>query len=199
MPLAFDEYDDPTVPGWFNFSQVYAWMVDAAPDPAVFVEVGAWLGRSTAYLARRVQASGKRIQLYVVDSWTGSPGEFWHEKEVARYGGELFAVFCANMTRLGVLDLLHPIRAPSVQAADEFADESADFVYIDAAHDYESVAADLRAWWPKVKVGGWIAGHDYPTWEGVQQAVDEFFGRVSLFPSATSWIVRKLTGRNLPS
>ena len=64
----------------------------------------------------------------------------------------------------------------SPQAADSFVDESIDLVYIDALHDYESVSADIRAWYPKVREGGIIAGHDYllSSWPGVVAAVDEF-------------------------
>jgi len=46
-------------------------------------------------------------------------------------------------------------------AATYFQEDSVDFVYVDARHDYKGVAADLEAWWPKLKKGGIFAGHDY--------------------------------------
>jgi len=51
-----------------------------------------------------------------------------------------------------------------------------DMVYIDAGHSYLDVNEDLRAWYPRVRQGGVVAGHDYghPNWPGVKQAVDEF-------------------------
>jgi hypothetical protein len=49
----------------------------------------------------------------------------------------------------------------SVEAAKQFEDGYFDFVYIDANHNYDSVTADLEAWYPKVRKGGMIAGHDY--------------------------------------
>lgn len=75
------------------------------------------------------------------------------------------------------------VRHESAEAAKFFADESLDFVYIDAGHDYKSVAADLKAWYPKVKNGGLFCGDDYldgvllyhgATLFEVKRAVDDF-------------------------
>jgi hypothetical protein len=73
-------------------------------------------------------------------------------------------------------------RLTSVEAAAKVPDQSFDFVYIDARHDYDSVKEDLEAWCSKVRPGGILAGHDYvdgdlPEGEFyVKSAVDEFFG-----------------------
>ena len=63
---------------------------------------------------------------------------------------------------------------PSVDAANK-VDELLDFVYIDANHAYDFVKADIEAWYPYVKVGGVIGGHDFD-WneDGVIKAVTEF-------------------------
>lgn len=53
------------------------------------------------------------------------------------------------------------VRLPSVEAAAGFADGALDAVYIDADHARASVEADLAAWWPKVRPGGVLAGHDF--------------------------------------
>lgn len=50
---------------------------------------------------------------------------------------------------------------PSLEAVKDFEDNSLDFVYIDGAHDFFNVTADLTFWTPKVKPGGIISGHDY--------------------------------------
>ncbi len=53
------------------------------------------------------------------------------------------------------------IRKPSLDALDQFPDESLDFVYIDANHDFPNFINDLHQWKKKVKIGGIVAGHDY--------------------------------------
>jgi hypothetical protein len=53
------------------------------------------------------------------------------------------------------------VRATSEIAADMFNDNSLDFVYIDANHAYDYVVQDIELWYPKVKKGGFICGHDY--------------------------------------
>jgi len=42
-----------------------------------------------------------------------------------------------------------------------FDDNYFDFIYIDARHDYTSVLEDLQIWWPKLKIGGVLGGHDF--------------------------------------
>lgn len=88
-----------------------------------------------------------------------------------------------------------------------------DFVYLDARHDEPSVTADLAAWFPHVRPGGLICGHDYlDGWKGgmpfgVKRAVDVFFDQLKL-PIVTttedsypSWFVRvpEATGDSTPA
>ena len=72
-------------------------------------------------------------------------------------------------------------RAYSNDAVESFADESLDWVYIDANHQYEYVKKDLEMFHPKLKQDGLILGHDYANNElaqkfdfGVVEAVNEF-------------------------
>ncbi len=53
------------------------------------------------------------------------------------------------------------IRKTSMEALEDFANESLDFVYIDANHQLKYVIEDLVEWSKKVKRGGCICGHDY--------------------------------------
>eukprot|EP00239_Pterosperma_sp_CCMP1384_P002466 CAMPEP_0197850282 /NCGR_PEP_ID=MMETSP1438-20131217/14881_1 /TAXON_ID=1461541 /ORGANISM="Pterosperma sp., Strain CCMP1384" /LENGTH=330 /DNA_ID=CAMNT_0043463367 /DNA_START=422 /DNA_END=1411 /DNA_ORIENTATION=+ len=49
----------------------------------------------------------------------------------------------------------------SADAHRYFADDYFDFIYLDGLHTYAGVKTDIRVWWPKLKEGGILAGHDY--------------------------------------
>jgi len=76
------------------------------------------------------------------------------------------------------------IKGYSTEVAKTIPDESLDWVFIDADHRYEAIKADLEAWFPKVRKGGIMSGHDYKHYTiptpsgdhvfGVIEAVDEF-------------------------
>ncbi len=70
-----------------------------------------------------------------------------------------------------------------------------DLIFIDAGHDYESVKADIAAWYPHVRHGGILAGHDYlhRRFKGVTQAVQEFAAaqgkEIETMPGKV-WVIR---------
>lgn len=66
-------------------------------------------------------------------------------------------------------------RQPTVEAASNVGTGELDFVFIDADHKYTSVWADISAWAPKVRKGGYVTGHDCND-PDVKRAVIEFFG-----------------------
>lgn len=83
---------------------------------------------------------------------------------------------------------LHPfrdrteiLRMLSQDATNNFLNDSLDFVYIDGNHAYKYVLKDIKNWYPKIRKGGIIAGHDFLDGNiqqgefGVRQAVTEFF------------------------
>lgn len=69
------------------------------------------------------------------------------------------------------------VRKFSIAAASSIREGSLDFVYLDANHSYKAVCADLLAWYPRVKSGGLMSGHDFVDSGnpfGVKSAVLEF-------------------------
>jgi len=84
----------------------------------------------------------------------------------------------------------------SGRAASLFEDNSLTMVFLDAQHNYNSVVRDIELWFPKVKLGGELAGDDYgiedepPVWPGVRRAVDELLPERKLVPH-DAWSFRK--------
>ena len=67
------------------------------------------------------------------------------------------------------------IKGKSIEIANRFTDNSLDFVYIDANHQYEYVRNDIEFWTKKVKINGYVCGHDYfDKFPGVIKATNEF-------------------------
>lgn len=163
------------IAGWFDYPDVYAQAVEEAVDGAVFVEVGSFLGKSACFMAEAIRRSGKRIALFCVDHFRLGDG-IADVKEardfLASAGGNYFAQFVANTA--AYRDIVVPVCGDSPDAAKFIPDQSADFIFIDASHDEESVGCDIEAWSKKLKPGGMIAGHDYDL-KSVRLAVDAVF------------------------
>lgn len=169
------------IDGWFNFHKVYSDAVKNAKDEQHFVEVGAYKGKSTAFLAVEIIKSGKDIQLDVVDLWknrhsedewvkglSGVKQKDW-QKELAKVENKFFE----NMKP--VIDHINVIKMDSAEAAKLYQNRSLDFVFIDACHCFECTNKDILAW--KSKVRGTMSGHDYD-WDGVYKAVNENFSNI---------------------
>jgi hypothetical protein len=178
--------------GWMDYEDLYARVAREVPDGARLVEVGSYHGRSVAYLAVELVNSGKNFILDAVDTFQGSedPQEKFMKDEAAANGGSFRCVFDKNIEP--VKHVVNVVQQDSVSAAGLYADGSVDFCFIDAAHDEDSVAADIAAWLPKVKPGGLLSGHDYSAyWPGVKAAVDNAFGGNHQMVSVHCWGYRK--------
>jgi peptidoglycan/xylan/chitin deacetylase (PgdA/CDA1 family)/predicted O-methyltransferase YrrM len=194
-------WDELPGPMWFSAADIYARQVARVEDGGVFVELGAWKGRGAAFMGVEIANSGKAIRFLTVDHWRGSDEEA-HVADADVRAGRLYEVFLANIDP--VSHYVTPIREESVAAAEQFEDDSVDFVYVDAGHTYEDVRTDLTAWWPKLKQGGVMAGDDWLE-DGVQRAVSEFFeaegvevgvepGRPN--PEWSQWVVERPPARS---
>ena len=90
-------------------------------------------------------------------------------------------------------------RATSLVAAKRFADASLGFAYLDAAHDYESVLADLIHWAPKIEKGGALCGHDYTSSSAARRMGFAVIEAVSDFCEACPWELVAITDEEWPS
>jgi hypothetical protein len=178
------------IPGWFQWRDGQEEALATFGSGARFIEVGCYLGRSICSLAELIAASGHDITLLGVDTCRGSGPEGRadtdaHGPAVAHGGGTMAGLLHRNVIACGAGDLVQILVSDSVRAAALIADGSADWVHIDARHDYESVCEDIAAWAPKVRPGGWLSGDDYhdEQWPGVVAAVRDSV------PDATPWSV----------
>lgn len=172
------------IQGWFNYQNTFNFLLSTIPDGGTFVECGAWLGSSSSYLC---DCAGDRVNVYVVDTWKGSPNELQSTHSLATKI-DIFPIFLDNMGTRSFT----PLRMDSCEASKQFEDESCDVVYIDMTHTYEAVKQDISCWLPKVKVGGYISGHDYAyDFPGVVQAVKEEFGDNIIIIDGNCWMVKK--------
>lgn len=167
-------------------------------------EIGVYRGQYSEYLLSTWE--GRR--LYSIDPWKKFE-EHEYEDVCNVEQSDQNRNFEISKFRLATFGARSKIlRETSAQAAKQIADESLDFVYIDAQHSYVAVKEDIDLWAPKVKESGIIGGHDYIDGKtktgnyGVKRAVDEWVENQGynlivthegLFPS---WFVlkRKLQG-----
>lgn len=140
---------------------------------------GAEIGVFGGDMSARLLDGSAGLSLIMVDSWEGDgaayqPGDadfhagLTQDQQDALYEVALRKTAFAQKRRT-------VIRKRSVTAAKEVSDGSLDFVFLDADHSFEGCQADIAAWAPKVKFGGWLCGHDFahpefPMW-GVERAV----------------------------
>jgi hypothetical protein len=163
------------IPGWFAYEELYDKMVEVANDNCVFVEVGAWFGKSTNHLAKKIRESKKNIHFTTVDTWKGTDDEDIHQTIVGSFSGDIFYEFIDNTIYSNNYGQIETIKDTSRNAANNFANNSIDYIMLDAGHSYDALKDDLKVWYNKVKPGGIVSGDDYGVFYGVTQAADEFF------------------------
>jgi hypothetical protein len=172
---------------WFSYPILYSNIVKNFSSGSKFVEIGSWKGKSAAYMAVEIANSNKDIEFYCIDTWEGSV-----EHEGMKELPQLYNIFLENMKP--VEEYYFPLKISSLDACKKFKNNSLDFVFLDASHEYEDIKMDIEAWLPKVKIGGILAGHDYynegTDWfPGVKRAVKEMLDEFDC--SEDCWIYHK--------
>ena len=123
------------------------------------VEVGVSVGEFSHHLLKNSHLD----ILYGVDAWSTDEIETRSAlKKVDKKQSKFDEHYEIAQKTLGIFGGRSKlIRALSWEGAKQFADGCLDFIYIDASHRFSGVALDLINWWPKLRVGGIFAGHDY--------------------------------------
>lgn len=152
------------------------------------LEIGAYTGESTAIFCRHFKS------VTTIDPFMDCMDVL---DDAVVYGSmvKIYEAFCERMEGYSNYRL---IKKTSDEAIVELTDrpivQCVDIVYIDGCHQYEYVKRDILNYSKIVKVGGFVAGHDYCSQHpGVMQAVDEFCGKPDVIFTDASWLARKGT------
>jgi hypothetical protein len=125
------------------------------------------VGVNSGSLSRQIWALPEVGKLYLVDPWSLEFPNVYFKKDA-----EIEACYQAVQKEAdkqgGKVEV---IRKPSLKAAKRFEDGSLDFVFLDGLHDFGNVQADIKAWLPKIRKGGILAGDDYHLDKGKRYGV----------------------------
>jgi len=151
--------------------------------PMRICEVGTWIGEMTVLFATLAKTCNGKV--YAIDWFKGNP-EVKYENVVERF--DIKKVMEEHLAFCGI-DNVEIIKNTSVEASKLFPNEYFNFVYIDANHSYKNVKQDIECWFPKVKIQGFIGGHDYLSHKSVVTAVNECLPNVKNI--SRNWYYRK--------
>ncbi|MEJ7636678.1 MAG: class I SAM-dependent methyltransferase [Singulisphaera sp.] len=162
-----------TSPGWLDEGTDRVLARELSAETRLVVELGAWLGMSSRYIADHAP----NATVISVDHWRGSP-EHRSQDQFRAMLPTLYETFLAQCW--DYRDRIIPMRMTSLDGLQTVADHGLepDLVYVDAEHSYEAVTSELelaRHLFPLAV----LVGDDY-NWEGVARAATEFAGRHGL-------------------
>lgn len=126
------------------------------PDGGTYLEIGSWIGGSFLCAYEGTRQAGHSVKFIGIE-----PG-----------GGNLLLENIKNIPRLRL------IRSYSDRAKNLIKDKSIDLLFIDGNHRSPQVDRDFLHYWPKIKIGGVLLGHDYSGRQSfdVKPAADKIFG-----------------------
>jgi hypothetical protein len=147
--------------------------------------IGAEIGVRYGNFSEILVKNGDFKKFYSIDNWDNTMPELFYEDGSNFIVSNNEDIFEQAKKRLENYKNVEIIRKESVEASYLFEDEYFDFIYLDADHTLKGIKGDINAWYPKLKKGGILAGHDYlngvKLWDeglyslfGVKSAVDEF-------------------------
>lgn len=133
-------------------------------SPGPIVEIGSWCGRSTVYLGRAGQQTGRLV--YAVDHHRGSeehqPGEGYHDPDLFDHvlgRVDTLPEFRRTIARAGLENTVMALVGPSALIGSNWLGPIS-FLFIDGGHAMDTALADYRAWTGHICPGGLLAIHD---------------------------------------
>jgi hypothetical protein len=156
------------------------------------------IGCARGSFARTVLSQWKGKKYHMIDPWKTQDADVYRERQPDTEEYEDQYQDCLALAKDD--ERVNVIRDFSLGASASFKKGQLCCAYIDANHSYAHVMADMDAWWPKVKVGGIMGGHDFRTkidegwWAEVDTAVKRWAGehnQVFYVCPCTSWFIHK--------
>lgn len=137
------------------FRLAYEW-----PGDGDVVELGAWTGLTTCYLATACRARGAG-HVHAVDTFDGTKEGATRYGSVDCYGGQTLDAFTDRVHRAGLRRGVTAHRGLTAEVATRYAGPSIRVLLIDADHSFAGVQLDFNAWLPHMAAGGLMIFHDY--------------------------------------
>jgi len=161
------------IEGWLSPSEAGALYDLARSARGPIVEIGSWQGRSTAALALGSSA-GNSAPVFAIDDFRGVLERGADGRTIeGNHQQTTPERLRANLDGAGVNGLVRILAEPAAKALEEIPSQI-ELLFVDGAHDYESVKADLENYAPRLVDRGWLVCHDVtPTDPGVVRAFDE--------------------------
>jgi len=123
----------------------------------IVIELGTYTGSSAMAMLDTIKANNGH--LHCVDWFKGNPGVDCLIASCAK--DNVVGVLEANLAEGGYGDCTTIHVGRTDEAHPSFPDGMADIIFIDAEHTYSAIKRDLENWWPKLKPGGMMCGHDF--------------------------------------
>lgn len=164
ISLSYHNYNDPTLKVCHTIRPCIDSIIDLAPDGAIYVESGGYLGNTTKYVVEKLLKSSKRFQYFVIDNWKLDNVTERHDDNLQFY-------------KDNIGDLIHHVDiicSDALEAVNKFDDNSVYFCFLDDSHVYQHVTKQIKLWIPKLADYSFLVGDDYYSWE-VSAAVHDHF------------------------
>lgn len=133
---------------------------------------GVEIGVDTGNFSYNILSKSNIEILYGIDCWMDNFGSDYRPGFFDPIGDNRMKSAINKLKEFGDRSTL--IKGTSLEAANNFEDNSIDFCYIDGDHSYEGIMWDLYSWINKVRVGGVMSGDDFK--DRNNSGIKDYFG-----------------------
>lgn len=165
-----------TLPGWCTYEKakrlydlVAQTALDFKNDSLITVELGVFGGRSLFPMALAHFQANDGLA-FGFDTWDNvapisdenSPvnNEWWAKVAISDVRAQCYA----SLEQFGLVDYCGLFTMKTVAGAEKFLDKSVTLIHQDSSHNFTTISEELKAWAPKLAVGGfWVTDdNDWP-------------------------------------